>query len=92
MDGGDLAKALHDAATSAHGDAGGWTLYTHIETEKCESCYFGFSSRWSSIKQSPWREYKKGGIDGMGTFETRYEAYREAKKACAEHFAEFNKN
>jgi uncharacterized protein RhaS with RHS repeats len=91
VDGKELAKRLNDILKEGHGKWGGWNLYTRLDYEECQECWFGLSTKWKKMPPTAWREYKKGGIDGKGTFEEKLDAYRSTKKACAEHIKEFNK-
>jgi hypothetical protein len=85
-----LAKALNDLLNEGIGNRGGWYLWTRIEYEECQPCFFGLSTRWKRMAPTAWKEYKKRGEDGRGTFFSRADAYGAAKAACAEHLKEFS--
>jgi hypothetical protein len=80
---------VNDVLQTGHGAWGGWHLYTRIEPEECVSCWFGLSSKWKPLTPTPWKRYKKDGFDLDGSFETKLEAYRKARKACEGHLKEF---
>ena len=90
----NIAGLAKKVADQARGKFHGWKLYTRVDYDECV-CFLWWFSRWKCDNPGVWRQYMKGGIglpgEGAlnGVYQTRWDGYADADKACADDIADF---
>ena len=91
----ELAKKAKDLSTKVRGNFGGYNLYTRINYKLCVchrtwyTLFIGTTTDWEN-ESTPWQEYKQGGVDGMGLFESTLDGYSASATACQDALAQWN--